>query len=249
MKAFKTYADDIYVVTYPKSGTTLCQVILFQMLNNGKVNFDHVNDVSPWIRNEVFKNNPVKKIKGRRVIKSHDYYKLFPRSHKGKIVYIYRNGCDVCASLFHQKRNYNNPELTFQKHFEDMFGNGSMNWFRFNKDWFVNKRNYKILYLSYDQLIEDKRNSIIKLADFLNIDQKSFNIDTVLNLSSFDYMKENEQKFGEKPPAKPDKIYDNFIRKGVSGEGKAYLNTEQLSFFEKNMKVELQEMVDKTFSC
>ena len=35
---------DIYIVTYPRSGTTLLQMMLYQITTDGEYNFDHLGD-------------------------------------------------------------------------------------------------------------------------------------------------------------------------------------------------------------
>jgi hypothetical protein len=47
MKDFGQRETDIYVVSYPRSGTTLMQMILYQMTTDGNMEFDHIYDVSP----------------------------------------------------------------------------------------------------------------------------------------------------------------------------------------------------------
>ncbi|MBA7550607.1 hypothetical protein ES705_43126 [subsurface metagenome] len=45
-------------------------------------------------------------------------------------------------------------------------------------------------------------------------------------------MKKHEDKFGEQPPEpKPQFVYDQFIRKGKSGEGKDMLSDKQRKWF------------------
>ena len=34
--------DDIYISTYPKSGTTLMQMILYHLTTDGRMNFNHI---------------------------------------------------------------------------------------------------------------------------------------------------------------------------------------------------------------
>lgn len=58
---FGEYDSDIYVATFPKSGTTLTQMILYQMTTEGKMDFNHIYDVSPWLRNDAYKNRKLKK--------------------------------------------------------------------------------------------------------------------------------------------------------------------------------------------
>ncbi len=44
------------------------------------------------------------------------------------------------------------------------------------------------------------------------------------------------QKFGVKPKEEQVKVFDNFIRKGKSGEGKKLLSKEQIVQFDENFK-------------
>ena len=50
--------DDIYITTYPKSGTTVMQVILYQLTTKGDMGFKHIYDVSPWIEMHHLKTLP-----------------------------------------------------------------------------------------------------------------------------------------------------------------------------------------------
>ena len=42
--------DDIYIVSYPKSGTTRMQMLLYQLTTDGNMDFDHIDDISPWLK-------------------------------------------------------------------------------------------------------------------------------------------------------------------------------------------------------
>ena len=52
---FDEREDDIYITTYPKSGTTLMQMIIYHLTTDGSMDFNHIYDVSPWIRNESYR--------------------------------------------------------------------------------------------------------------------------------------------------------------------------------------------------
>jgi hypothetical protein len=233
--------DDITIVTFPKSGTTLTQLILYQLLTDGNMDFNHIYDVSPWIRNDAFEGISPRKLEGRRIIKSHDYYSLIPPDFKGKIIYVYRDGMDVAVSQYHQKKNYNNKNLTFDEHLTAFFSQGPMNWFNFNINWFKNARGLDILYLSYEELTQNKENAVKKIVDFCKIDDNEVDMDRVISKTSFSYMKEHEDKFGDLPP-KETKIYDEFIRKGKSGEGNDYFDEKQKKFFNTAFKQELEQL-------
>jgi len=87
--------DDIYISTYPKSGTTLMQMILYHLTTDGKMDFKHIYEVSPWIHNASFIGQKPPDLTSPRIIKTHDNYKEFGKKTKGRFIYIYRNGMDV----------------------------------------------------------------------------------------------------------------------------------------------------------
>ena len=71
-------------------------------------------------------------------------------------------------------------------------------------------------------------------------------IDRALKYSSFDFMKKNENLFGEQPKVS-EKNYNQFIRKGKSGEGKSILTIEQKEIFMVNYKRMVKNIEEKTF--
>ena len=45
---FSPRPDDIFVASYPRSGTTWVQFILYQLTTPGDMKFDHISQISPW---------------------------------------------------------------------------------------------------------------------------------------------------------------------------------------------------------
>ncbi len=230
---FGEYDSDIYITTYPKSGTTMMQVILYQLTTKGDMSFDHIYDVSPWIRNASFTRQEPVELPHPRIIKTHDRYKEFDKGLKGRFIHVHRNGQDVAVSLYNQTKDYNNNNLTFEKFLADFLKTKA--WFNYSKAWFQNKNKYNILHVRYEDLLTDKRKEIMRIVEFLGLKVEEETIERTLHYSSFEYMKEHETKFGEQPKEKPKHTmrYDNFIRKGVSGEGEKEFTPEQKKAFEK----------------
>jgi len=233
MLEFEEREDDVYIVTYPKSGTTLTQMLLYQLFTDGNIDFNHIYDVSPWIKNDVYEGKSARKIDHRRAIKSHDPYDKMPRLFKGKIIFVYRDGMDTATSMYQQKKDYNASEMSFDQFLGDsFFGKGEMNWVKFTKDWFNNKRNHQILYLSYNELTSQKELTIDKIVKYCNLDKSKIDLKRVLERTSFDFMKKHETKFGNQP-AKQKPVFNNFIREGKSGNGGKNLTDKQKEFFSK----------------
>lgn len=233
--------DDVYICTFMKSGTTLLQMMLYQMTTKGEVDFDHIYEVSPWIRNDVFKGKPPLNFPSPRIIKSHDSYDSFEKDTKGRFIHVIRDGKDVAVSLFHQNKNYINPDLNFEDHFKIFFvRNRKMNWFTYNKKWLVNDKKFNILYLKYEDLIDHKEKAIQTIATFLNITLTPEIISRTLERSSFEFMKKHEDKFGEQPI---ERVYNQFIRKGKKGEGEEYLSEQQKKFYQEQFDKHLAKLV------
>ncbi|MCO4814687.1 MAG: sulfotransferase domain-containing protein [Flavobacteriales bacterium] len=227
--------DDIYIVTYPKSGTTLMQMIVYQIVTDGSMDFDHIYDVSPWTDNDAFLDLPPRELKSPRIIKSHRIQQKFDRDTKGKFIVVVRNGIDVAVSQFHQNKNYNDSNLKFDE-FYDEFLNKKENWFEHCQSWFKNKNKSEILYINYEELISDFDTSIKKVAKFINCEINPKDLPRIRERCSFAFMKENEEKFGDKKEEKKqEKIYNEFIRKGKVGEGISYLSKKQNDEFQKTL--------------
>lgn len=227
---------DIFIVTYPKSGTTLTQMILHQLTSSGGADFNHIYDVSPWLSYASTRNTDYSHLPEPRIIKSHDNYHRFCPETKGKFIHIIRNGMDVALSLYHQNKNYNFSELNSDDFFNHFLKERKSNWFNFNKNWLDNEHNFDILYLSYEDLISDKEQVISKIIKHCNLKPTDFQIENALYFSSFEFMKSHENKFGEQP--NEDKVvYNQFIREGKVGKGSDLFNDNQKSRYQEMVKI------------
>lgn len=251
---FEERDSDIYLVAYPKSGTTWMQVILHNMLTDGDMSFDHIYDVSPWASNEAFLNKTPERINGLpepRIIKSHDRYDFFHKDIKGRFIFIHRDGRDVAESFYHHNKNYVDPDLTFDKNFEEHFvkgvGRHKRTWFTYQQEWFENKDQLPVLYIRYEDLKTDLDSTLQHLADFLGVELTEQKIANIKQHASFEYMKQHETKFGVKEPKEQRMVFDNFIRSGQVGEGKNKLNEHQETMFSIKHKKMVAPYLKKLF--
>lgn len=230
MSDFGQKETDIYVAAYPRSGTTLMQMILYQMTTDGDMGFDHLYDVSPWCRFSAFFKRPMPSVGERRIIKTHDRYEMFEQFNSVKFIFLTRDCLDVIPSIYQQTQDYIDPAVMF----DQLSSRNMKNWFDYNTEWIENKNGLNILYLNYEDVVGTKREVISEISKFLEITIDELSLERVLERTSLEFMKKHESKFGEQPEHW--KVYNNFIRNGSIGKGKFHFTDNQLKEYRELSK-------------
>lgn len=232
--------SDIYISGYSRSGTTWTHLILYQLTTDGNMDFDHIFHVSPWLFYNAMRGTEPPNPPEPRILKTHDNYKFFPKSSKGRFIYVVRDGRDALVSFYHHRVNVKGFAGSFDDHFNEfVYGmeyNGHYyNWFEHVKDWVENKSQLPIFYVRYESLKQDFDNTIKKIVEFCDIPVTDEVLRRTRERTTFAFMKEQQLKLGPSPTQfrettdAPYKVKNQaqFIRKGNVGEGKLVLTSGQ----------------------
>ncbi|XP_075047315.1 sulfotransferase 2B1-like [Mixophyes fleayi] len=254
---FKVLDDDVYIVTYPKSGTNWMIEILSLLRTKGDPTW--CNTVPIWLRSPWYETlegqSQIKDVIVPRVLTSHLPFHIFAKSFftsKAKIIYILRNPKDILVSLFHFSKIlclYKDPE-NFQELFEDFLqGNVLYNsWFDHVKGWMQMKDNNKFFFITYEELHEDLRSSVVRICEFLGKDLDESQIDLVVKHASFNAMKENKMSnYSVIPQDFMDQTKGSFMRKGITGDWKNYFTVAQNTYFDKVYQEKMKDLNIKFF--
>lgn len=128
--------DDIYIVTYPRSGTTWLQMILYQMLTDGEMSFTHISQVIPFFDRALLSRTDLAALKSPRVFKTHLPFRNIS-TLPGRYLYVARNGKDVLTSYYHFHRSHYGFNRGLAEFFED-FISGTLqygSWFDHVSEW------------------------------------------------------------------------------------------------------------------
>ena len=128
--------DDIFVVTYSRSGTTWMQMILYQLTTDGNMDFPHIYEYCPWFEASLRSAGGFEGRPSPRLFKSHLPYRRIPKG-PCKYIYVARNGKDVAVSYFHYYQTHRAYQGTFAEFF-DQFLAGKIppgSWFEHVQDW------------------------------------------------------------------------------------------------------------------
>jgi hypothetical protein len=231
--------DDIVVATYSKSGTTWMQMILYQLTTDGRMDFDHLFDISPWVYYSALREVAPAHTPQPRIIKSHDRYGRFAGGRRGRFIFVVRDGRDVCLSLFHHRRNFKRYDGSFEQHFDDFVNGTEYNWFDHLRPWLENAARLPITYVRFEDLKNDFATTVRRVAEACEIEVTEASMARMLERCSFEYMKQHEARFAPRNQhfaGKPDALYhvrdsSQFIRHGRVGEGIAALTEQQLDAY------------------
>jgi hypothetical protein len=237
--------DDIFIVTYPKSGTTWLQMILYQLTTDGSMEFGHIDEKSPHLEETLMPRGlAISDLPGTpRVVKSHHTYEHILKG-PGRYIYGVRNGLDVLVSYYHHARKYL-PEWSdgAKPRPLDQFFNAFMagrvpyrSWFPHVAGWLRNEDRLNLLIVSYEDLAADLETGVKRIADFCGITIDPADMPRILERCSFAFMREHEAKFAlegrivrplRNDPALP------FIRQGKVGGWQQELDPRLVSEFRK----------------
>jgi len=247
---FEFLPTDIIISTFPRSGTTFTQEIVWQIKNRKNVSkddeFEDLLSRFPFIE---FNHKSIPKI-GKsyaemlnsqkdnpyRLIKTHVPYKLIKENvekAKSKIIVVIRNAKDCLVSNFYHYLTI--PIHEWKGTFDDFFQifinektyTGS--YFDNNIEWWNLRNQSNILILFYEELLLNIYENVEKIANFLEETLTKEELDQIVHNSSFSKMLNNPNinlKFNEETL---------FIRKGIIGDWKNHLSEKQNNILEKKI--------------
>ncbi|XP_059195345.1 sulfotransferase family 2, cytosolic sulfotransferase 3 [Centropristis striata] len=247
---FSVEDTDVFAVTYPKSGTVWMQEILPLLLNGGDTtpiktipNWDRV----PWLEEKRLAI-VVDKLSSPRAMVTHFPYHLMPESFhtsKAKVINVMRNPKDVLVSsyFFHQMAKFLDDPGTFDE-FMDTFLEGKVlfgKWTDHVKGWKSAELGNRIMYITYEEMVQDLPAALRRMADFLDRNLSEEVIQKIAQHCSFGKMKTNDMSnFSLVPKQYMDPDKSPFLRKGVAGDWKNHFSSEQLAKFTKAIRAEME---------
>ncbi|XP_015804707.1 sulfotransferase 2B1 [Nothobranchius furzeri] len=251
VEEFKFRDDDVLAVTYPKSGTVWMQYILPLVLNDGDMRAVQTTTNwrrAPWL--EVKRTAPiVDQLTPPRVLVTHFPYNLMPPSlhtSKTKVIYVMRDPKDVLVSSFyyHQMANFLEDPGTFDE-FMKKFLEGRVQygkWTNHVKGWRHTELGDRIMYITYEEMVQDLPASVRRISDFLCCNVSDDVIHNIAEQSSFMSMKSKDMSnVSHAPKEYLDSTKSTFLRKGIVGDWKNHFSSEQETHFTSVIDKELEE--------
>jgi Sulfotransferase domain len=223
-RGLTVYADDTYLVSYPRSGNTWTRFLVCNLINpDNPVNFAQLESRIP----EIYQvpDRVLRRFPRPRFIKSHE---CFDPRYK-KVIYIVRDPRDVLISYyeFQLKRRVISDACSLEE-FLPCFMESEIepkigSWRDHVVSWIATRGGQKnFLLLRYEDMLADTQRESTKIAAFLGLDSNPERIARAVALSSADRMrrleKEEAQQWRATKKTRQDKP---FVRKAVAGGWKS----------------------------
>lgn len=201
--------DDIWVATYPKSGTTWTQEMVWLICND--LDFDRAKSESlrtrfPFVDVSLIHDLPndessferVKNLTSPRFIKTHLPVSMLPKQYwkvRPKTVHVSRNVKSVAVSYYHHSKNY------FYRGTKEEFIRSFMKDLEFYSPIHSHVIGYRsldnascshILYLTFEEMKRNLKATILKVCDFFGRSYGDEQIAQLCEHLSFDSMRANK---------------------------------------------------------
>ena len=221
--------DDLYLVSYPKAGTTWLNFIVANvnvLMSNldEEVNVFNIHDFVPDIHYSQEIGNIRTSFPAYRMIKSHDNYNP---GYK-KVVYLIRDPRDTLVSYFHFACGLNAFSGTLAE-FVRSPTFGAEAWNTHVKSWFEDSPvALRIYFMRYEDMKTDAFGTLNAMYKMLGHRIPENILQRAIELSSFSKMKESENAwaYGGRPSGKK----MNFMRQGKAGAFSNELTREDIDY-------------------
>lgn len=221
----RIFPDDVFLVSYPKSGNTWLKFIFASYIKKREVDFNEVHGIVPEYetQNKKLYHIPIRP----RIIKSHSTYnEKFPR-----VLYIIRDGRDVLVSyFFYLKKTKSIPKNTFftsflRDYYQDKLPHGK--WGDHVYSWLTNdKHNIEVIF--YEDLLKDTFGEAKKAIAFSKLAVHDEQLKNAISYSSFTNLRRLEQKnqYTDKYLSNTDHNIP-FVRSGKAGGYMEFFSKEE----------------------
>ena len=167
---FDSRESDIFVASYPRSGTTLLLNMVHLIVHRLDDSFEHIDQVAPWFERQLANRRAsaadLNELADPRLFKTHLPAHWLPR--RGRRIYVQRNVQDVMQSYFHFYQQVLGEPITASE-FCRRFSRGALqygDWWSHVASYQQNRDDPHLLQLNYEELVHQPAPQVEQIAAF-----------------------------------------------------------------------------------
>lgn len=226
---------DVFVASYPRSGSTWLRFLLFEILTRDSAGFDNVNRVIADVGRH--RQSPALLPNGGRLVKTHEAY----RDVYQKAIYLVRDPRDVVISEY----EYEKAQDRISEDFDSFVmlsltgrSNGFGPWQEHVISWLESPlaRSGRLLVIKFEELRQQTEDVVADVLSFLGVEGDRQAIRDAIANNSVQRMRAKEDRSPQLGGASAQKAsgdQDRFIRSGSVGGWRARLTEAQTRLIEQ----------------
>jgi hypothetical protein len=239
------YDDDIFIVSYPRSGNTWVRFLLVSIIYElEKIDFKGVETYSRDLHDGYIDNSLLKNLKRPRLMKYHgSYWTEFDKHIDiANFIYVYRDVRDVIVSLYYYFIKMGGT-FDFDTFFEGFVNYNVIEWLDGFKNpekvgaWDTNIESWldnqeRIILVKYEDMISDSYTEIVKILKSLDLDITENQINKAIKNCTFNKMQETEETENNVTYLSRNRNI-KFIRNGKVGQWKSMFKENHIETIKK----------------
>jgi hypothetical protein len=255
-----TWRDGDVVISVPaKSGTTWTMNIVHQLMTGGTKDFRDIYEEVPWIEFLGFPGQPHQDVidrvdamptSKRRAFKSHSAPPQLPFIKSGsgqdvKYIVVFRNPEEALVSFRPFLEQHSNEwfdlwqvprqamcRSDFPSFYHEVIDGHHMQgmFFGFLAAWWPLRHEKNVLFMHFSDMKRDLEASVRKISNFIGVEPTANEWPTILEYTSFAWMKQHEDKFEARTASEVPILKSGaMIRKGETGKAESDGMTKEIS--------------------
>eukprot|EP00057_Strongylocentrotus_purpuratus_P006570 XP_011661044.1 PREDICTED: LOW QUALITY PROTEIN: sulfotransferase 1C2-like [Strongylocentrotus purpuratus] len=189
VRKFECRPNDLFIVTFPKSGTTWVEQLSLLIQHGGdmsRLEGTNIMEAVPFLESVEDGRNPLtsplvidkaEKMASPRILKSHCHSPFLPQDistddPKAKVIYVARNPKDTAVSYYHfchytpHLPSYDSWDMFFEEFLANRAPQGS--WFEnVRLPWWRRRNHPNVLFLKYEDMKKDLPGAVQQIAEFM----------------------------------------------------------------------------------
>ncbi|GMU02194.1 sulfotransferase domain-containing protein [Corallococcus caeni] len=224
----KPRPGDIYISTFPKSGTTWMQQIVYQLLTRGRGEYEHILQVAPFLEELILSPRAEQVLDGLetpRILKTHMKYGFLRPPPDSRIIYVTRAAPDALVSRYTHNCVMTGLRLDFDRFVHKVLRKDE--WGEHLASWWPHRADANVLHVRYADLVADREGCLRRIGAFLGVPVADEDLPLLMEKTGFEYMKQHDARFDPRTVVyEPREPGAGFINKGGVGRGKPALKPE-----------------------
>jgi len=227
----ESFPDDVFLVSYPKSGRTWLRFLIGNYLSNNQLDFP--NSYQDLVTDIDYNPQQVSQVPRPRFITSHWPF----TSDFRRVVYVVRDGRDVAVSYYFHVMKFKtiSRETTFEDFVLNIFDTslyGNVSWSDHVNYW-LDKAPQDFLLVKYEAMHENPVGELIKILEFAGLTVDKNTAIAAVEAAKF----ENLIKFEKSLEQIQHEIVSSsdlsikFFREGKVGDYKKFFTTQLMEHF------------------